>query len=112
MKITSVRTRHIRLPADEPLAAGPPLLGPVTVLAGPGGMVTLALSAIDIALWDILGKALGVPVATLAGGARTQVPVYACHYGARHAYGCRRVRVRHRAVPAHVRSALGRHRNA
>ena len=66
MKITSVRTRHIRLPADEPLAAGPPLLGPVTVLAGPGGMVTLALSAIDIALWDILGKALGVPVATLA----------------------------------------------
>jgi L-talarate/galactarate dehydratase len=135
MKITSARTRHIRLPADEPLAGGPPLLGPTrdlvtltlatdqgiegigytffggnlsaslkssvetlaaltvgldplpieavmakvlgSTLAGPSGMVTLAISAIDIALWDIKGKALGVPVATLAGGARTKVPAYA-----------------------------------
>src|SRR5438128_11190660 len=45
--------------------------------AGPGGIFTLALSAIDIALWDIKGKALGVPVATLAGGCRQQVPTYA-----------------------------------
>ena len=29
MKITSVRTRHIRLPADEPLAGAPALLGPM-----------------------------------------------------------------------------------
>src|SRR4051812_38516066 len=33
--------------------------------SGPGGIFTLALSALDIALWDIKGKALGVPVATL-----------------------------------------------
>ena len=45
--------------------------------SGPGGIFTLALSAIDIACWDIKGKALGVPVATLAGGCRTQVPTYA-----------------------------------
>lgn len=31
--------------------------------AGPGGIFTLALAAVDIALWDIKGKALGVPVA-------------------------------------------------
>ena len=44
---------------------------------GPGGIFTLALSAIDIALWDIKGKALGQPVARLAGGCRERVPTYA-----------------------------------
>jgi L-alanine-DL-glutamate epimerase-like enolase superfamily enzyme len=45
--------------------------------AGPGGLFTLALSAIDTALWDIRGKALGVPLATLLGGYRDRVPAYA-----------------------------------
>jgi L-alanine-DL-glutamate epimerase-like enolase superfamily enzyme len=45
--------------------------------AGPGGVFTLALSAIDTALWDIRGKALGVPVAKLLGGHRDRVPAYA-----------------------------------
>jgi L-alanine-DL-glutamate epimerase-like enolase superfamily enzyme len=45
--------------------------------AGPGGLFTLALSAIDIALWDIKGKALGQPVCTLLGGHRDRVPTYA-----------------------------------
>lgn len=35
---------------------------------GGGGFAFGALSAIDIALWDIRGKALGVPVHTLLGG--------------------------------------------
>ncbi len=43
--------------------------------AGTGGMVTLALSAIDTALWDIKGKALGAPVDTLAGGERAKLLV-------------------------------------
>ena len=35
----------------------------------PGGLVqTAALSAVDIALWDLKGKALGVPVYDLLGG--------------------------------------------
>lgn len=45
--------------------------------SGPGGIFTLALSAIDIALWDIKGKALNQPVCTLLGGHRTRVPTYA-----------------------------------
>jgi len=44
-----------------------------------GGAVTLsAISAIDLALWDIKGKALGVPVYELMGGkVRDRVPLYA-----------------------------------
>jgi galactonate dehydratase len=44
-----------------------------------GPMHCTAISAIDCALWDILGKSLGVPVHKLLGGpTRRQVPVY-CH---------------------------------
>jgi len=44
-----------------------------------GGAVTMsAISAIDLALWDIKGKALGVPVYELIGGkVRDSVPIYA-----------------------------------
>src|SRR6266404_6577034 len=45
--------------------------------SGPAGMFTLALSAIDIALWDIRGKALNQPLWKLLGGARQRVPAYA-----------------------------------
>ena len=45
--------------------------------AGPGGIFTLALSAIDIALWDIRGKVLNQSVARLLGGCRERVPTYA-----------------------------------
>jgi len=44
---------------------------------GPGGVATLAISAIDIALWDIRGKAFGLPLARLLGGLRDRVPAYA-----------------------------------
>ncbi|MEX2618022.1 MAG: mandelate racemase/muconate lactonizing enzyme family protein [Alphaproteobacteria bacterium] len=44
---------------------------------GPGGIFTLALSAIDIALWDIKGKALEQPLWKLLGGHRDRVPTYA-----------------------------------
>ena len=136
MKIASVRTRIVQLPADEPLADMPenpaatrPIvtlelgtddgtlgvgvtyfggtltgalrqavdaLGALTVgedalrteqihakfrdaagHGGPGGIFTLALSAIDMALWDIKGKALGQPLWKLLGGARERVPTYA-----------------------------------
>src|SRR6185369_11825952 len=45
--------------------------------AGPGGIFTLALSAIDTALWDIKGKALDQPLWMLLGGHRDRVATYA-----------------------------------
>jgi L-alanine-DL-glutamate epimerase-like enolase superfamily enzyme len=43
-----------------------------------GGPVAFALSAIDIALWDLKGKLLGQPLINLLGGAvREQLPVLA-----------------------------------
>ena len=45
--------------------------------AGPGGIFTLALSALDIACWDLKGKALGRSVCALLGGLRDRVPTYA-----------------------------------
>jgi L-alanine-DL-glutamate epimerase-like enolase superfamily enzyme len=44
---------------------------------GPGGIFMLALSAIDIALWDIKGKFLNQPLWKLLGGFRDRVPTYA-----------------------------------
>jgi L-alanine-DL-glutamate epimerase-like enolase superfamily enzyme len=136
MKISRINSQLLRLPADEPLADGPPVPGAtrdfvaltigtddglegigVTFFggaltgalraavdglaalllgddpteteavaakarraaggAGPGGIFTLALSAIDIACWDLKGKALGRSVAALLGGLRDRVPTYA-----------------------------------
>ena len=48
-----------------------------TAGAGPGGLLTMALAAVDLALWDIKGKALGQSVASLLGGYRRSVPAYA-----------------------------------
>jgi L-talarate/galactarate dehydratase len=45
--------------------------------SGPAGMFTLALSAIDIALWDIRGKALNQPLWKLLGGGRQRIATYA-----------------------------------
>lgn len=42
--------------------------------SGPGGIFTLALAAVDIALWDIRGKSFNQPLARLIGGYRDKVP--------------------------------------
>ena len=44
------------------------MLHQTTFWQGRGGAVTHAISGIDVALWDILGKATGQPVARLSGG--------------------------------------------
>jgi L-alanine-DL-glutamate epimerase-like enolase superfamily enzyme len=45
--------------------------------AGPGGIFALALSAVDIACWDLKGKAQDRSVCALLGGLRDRVPTYA-----------------------------------
>lgn len=45
--------------------------------SGPGGIFSLALSAIDIACWDLKGKAEDMSVCELLGGLRDRVPTYA-----------------------------------
>src|ERR1041384_8612248 len=45
--------------------------------SGPGGILTMAMSAIDVALWDIKGKALGFPLWKLLGGGRDSIATYA-----------------------------------
>ena len=61
----------------EPLCLGENALEPARVSEmlhqntfwfGRGGTLTHAISGIDLALWDILGKVTGLPVSILAGG--------------------------------------------
>ncbi len=61
---------------------------------GRKGEAMFAISAVDGALWDLKGKALGVPVYTLLGGpVRREIPVYASALG----YSLEPERVRERA---------------
>jgi D-galactarolactone cycloisomerase len=49
----------------------------ITFWLGRGGAMTHAISAINLALWDVAGKALEQPVHVLLGGRRERsVPVY------------------------------------
>lgn len=48
-----------------------------TLLPGRRGTIIRAISCIDIALWDIIGKAVNKPVYKLLGGYRDKVPAYA-----------------------------------
>ena len=45
--------------------------------SGPGGIFALALSAVDMACWDLMGKAAGRSVCALLGGLRDRAPTYA-----------------------------------
>jgi L-alanine-DL-glutamate epimerase-like enolase superfamily enzyme len=44
---------------------------------GRGGAATMAIAAVDIALWDLKARRLGQPLWTLLGGYEARVPCYA-----------------------------------
>ncbi|MDT1060998.1 mandelate racemase/muconate lactonizing enzyme family protein [Paracoccus sp. CPCC 101403] len=46
-----------------------------------GPIMSLALAAIDTALWDLRGKRAGLPLHLLAGGAKNRVPMYSTEGG-------------------------------
>lgn len=49
-----------------------------TIAFGRKGVAMIAISAVDIAIWDLLGKATGQPVYRLLGGrTKRRIPVYA-----------------------------------
>jgi len=48
-----------------------------STLSGHSGIALFALSAIDMALWDLQGKLLGAPLHRLLGTRRTVLPAYA-----------------------------------
>lgn len=48
-----------------------------TLAFGQKGIVLMAISGVDLALWDIRGKSEGVPISELLGGAKqTRLPTY------------------------------------
>ena len=69
-----------RLVGRDPLASAPVWEDLYNTFRDYGrtGWPIAAMSAVDIALWDLKGKALGQPIATLLGGAfRTEIRAYA-----------------------------------
>lgn len=46
-----------------------------------GPIMSLALAAIDTALWDMRGRKTGLPLHRLAGGAKSHVPMYSTEGG-------------------------------
>ncbi|HMQ33471.1 MAG TPA: mandelate racemase/muconate lactonizing enzyme family protein [Chloroflexaceae bacterium] len=84
---TSDRLVQAALEVLEPLYRGESAIEPErvseklhqhTFWQGRGGAITHAISGIDIALWDLLGKATGQPVGRLLGGRyRERVRPYA-----------------------------------
>jgi mandelate racemase len=76
--IAAVLREAVEMIAGEPIApiANAAKLARGYALIGVTGVVRMALSALDMALWDALAVAAGLPLATLLGGAPRLLPAY------------------------------------
>jgi len=79
--ITLIEEHIAPLLIGEPALAGERLFDMMSRIAssyGTAGLASYAISAIDLALWDLKGKVLGLPVWELIGGpARDHIDCYA-----------------------------------
>ena len=48
------------------------------------GLTTLSISGIDVSLYDLVGKTVGVPVFKLLGGSRDKIPIVSVQYYEEH----------------------------
>jgi mandelate racemase len=95
-------------------------------LLGPQGLTSMAMATIDVAAWDALAKANGLPLVELLGGVKKKVPAYGslramgiesvaeeAREAVRSGFGAVKVRIGHPDVRADVevaravRSAIG-----
>nr|HEX4319219.1 enolase C-terminal domain-like protein [Kofleriaceae bacterium] len=83
--VTAAAAAVIRDVLAPAIAGGSALAVPAAMTAmrvaarnhGVAGVVACAISAVDVALWDLKGKLVGLALADLLGAARRRVPVYA-----------------------------------
>ena len=71
-----------------------------TAMNGRRGMVIHALSAVDMALWDLCGKAVGQPVHALLGGATRDIDHALCLAAAGRASASRSIATRSAPRPS------------
>lgn len=78
-KVLIERNMTPRLIGRDPLETEVIYAEMTSYLRGIGrkGLMFAALSAIDIALWDLKGKITGLPLYRLLGGSQRRIPVYA-----------------------------------
>ncbi len=62
--------------ADDPVSTWEAMYH-AALLLGRRGAALRAISAVDIALWDLAAKCAGLPLSVVLGGGRAPVPVYA-----------------------------------
>jgi L-alanine-DL-glutamate epimerase-like enolase superfamily enzyme len=61
--------------AMSPEAAWKAMVGAIRNLGRPG-IASMAIAAVDVALWDLKARILGLPLCRLLGSVREQVPIY------------------------------------
>ncbi len=80
----ALKPTAVLLEGLEPIIAGQPV-APLEIeqllarrfrLLGPQGLTGIAAAAIDMALWDALARAHGLPLTRLLGGAPKPIPAY------------------------------------
>ncbi len=74
---TTLRTMVVGQPADDVTGIWKRMYDKQLASHGMGAGACLAISGIDMAIWDLRAKALGVPLYRLLGGSSRPIPAYA-----------------------------------